>query len=132
MPARPLGLPGFGGHYFFSNNALEDILYSISPLLYRKSGYFSRITAFRPVGHVFVWLAHLQLIYHLDFINNRKDVKKYILLHFLKKIKKIDAVVHKKTKFHANGHYTEFYNALWHQRAIYSPVLPGTDPVLLM
>ena len=83
MPARPLGLPGFGGHYFFSNNALEDILYSISPLLYRKSGYFSRITAFRPVGHVFVWLAHLQLIYHLDFINNRKDVKKYILLHFL-------------------------------------------------
>ena len=72
MPARPLGvpqpqakgLPGSGGHY-------------------RKTGYFSRITAFRPVGHVFVWLAHLQLIYHLDFINNRKNVKKYILLYFL-------------------------------------------------
>ena len=91
MPARPLGvprpqakgLPGSGGHYFFSNNALEGILYLISPLLYRKTGYFSRITAFRPVGHVFVWLAHLQLIYHLDFINNCKHVKKYILLYFL-------------------------------------------------
>ena len=31
-------LPGSGGHYFFSNNALEGILYFISPLLYRKTG----------------------------------------------------------------------------------------------
>ena len=44
----------------------------------------------------------------------------------------IDAVVHKKTKFHASGHYTEFYNALWHQRALYPPVMPGTNHVLLM
>ena len=42
-----------------------------------------RITASRPVGHISVWLAHLQLIYHLDFINNRKHVKKFILDHFL-------------------------------------------------
>ena len=71
MPAGPLGvprpqakgLPGSGGHYLFSNNALEGILYFISPLLYRKTGYSS---AFRPVGHVVVWLAHLQLIHHLD------------------------------------------------------------------
>ena len=65
MPSRPFGVPrqqakGLPG-----------------------SGYFSRITAIRPVGHVSVWLAHLQLIYHLDFINNRKHVKKYILLYFL-------------------------------------------------
>ena len=38
----------------------------------------------------------------------------------------------KKTKFHASGHYTEFYTALWHQPAVYPPVLPGTNPVLLM
>ena len=89
-----------------------------------------------PVGHVFVWLAHLQIIYQLDFINNRKHVKKYILLHILinfpKKIMKIDAVVHKKKKNHASRHYTEFYNALWHQRALYPPVMPGTNHVLLM
>ena len=24
----------------------------------------------------------------------------------------------KKNKFHASGHYTEFDNALWHQRAV--------------
>ena len=83
MPFAAKGLPGSGGHYFFSNNALESILYFISPLLYRKTGYFLRITASRPVGHVFVWLAHLQLIYDLDFINNRKHVKKFILDHFL-------------------------------------------------
>ena len=91
MPARPLGVPRpqakgllrFRGHYSFSNNALEGILYFISPLLYRKTSYFLRITAFRPAGHVFVWLAYLQVIYHLDYINNRKHVKKYILLHFL-------------------------------------------------
>ena len=41
MPARPWGVPrpqakgppGSGGHYFFSNNALEGILYFISPHL---------------------------------------------------------------------------------------------------
>ena len=91
MPARPYGvprlkargLPGSGGHYFFSNNAQEGNLYFISPLLYRKTCYFLRITASRPVGHVFVFPAHFQLIYHLDFINNRKHVKKYSLVHFL-------------------------------------------------
>ena len=77
------GLPGSGGHCFFSNNALEGILHFISPLLYRKTGYFLRITASRPVRRVFVWLTHLQLIYHLNFTNNRKHVKKYILLTFL-------------------------------------------------
>ena len=34
----PPGSGGSGGHYFFSNNALEGILYFISPLLYRKTG----------------------------------------------------------------------------------------------
>ena len=46
MPVRPSGdpqskakgLPGSGGHCFFFNNALEGILYFISPLLYRKTG----------------------------------------------------------------------------------------------
>ena len=38
----------------------------------------------------------------------------------------------KETKFHASGHYTEFYNALWHQRALYPPVMPGTNHELLM
>ena len=32
------GLPGSGGRYFFSNDALEGILFFISPLLYRKTG----------------------------------------------------------------------------------------------
>ena len=108
MPARHYGvprpqakgLPGSGGHYFFSNNALEGILYFISPLLYRRIYHSLRITVSMHVGHVFVWLAHLQLIYNLDFINNRKHVKKYILLHILinfpTKIMKIDAAVHEK------------------------------------
>ena len=38
----------------------------------------------------------------------------------------------RKPKFQARGHYTEFYTALWHQRAVYPPVLPGTDHVLVM
>ena len=38
----------------------------------------------------------------------------------------------RKPKFHATGHYTQFYNALWHQRAVYPPVMPGTNHVLLM
>ena len=36
-----------------------------------------RITASGPVGHAFVWLPHLQLKYHLNFIDNLKHVKKY-------------------------------------------------------
>ena len=48
MPARPWGvprpqakgLPGSGGHYFFSKNALEGILYFISPHLGSKRVYF--------------------------------------------------------------------------------------------
>ena len=38
--------------------------------------YFLKITASRPVGHVFILLAHLQLKYHLNFINDCKHVKK--------------------------------------------------------
>ena len=44
--------------------------------------YFLIITASKPVGHVFIWLAHLQLNYHLNLINNCKHVKKEILIHF--------------------------------------------------
>ena len=48
MPARPWGVPrpqakgppGSGGHYFFSNNALEGILYFISPHVGSKRVYF--------------------------------------------------------------------------------------------
>ena len=43
---------------------------------------------------------------------------------------KINAVVHEK--IHATGHNTELYNALWHQGAVYPPVMPGTIHVLLM
>ena len=45
--------------------------------------YFLRITVSRPVGHVFILLAHLKLKYHLNFMNNCKHVKKYVLLHCL-------------------------------------------------
>ena len=34
------GPPGPGGHYFFANNALEGILYFISPHLGSKRVYF--------------------------------------------------------------------------------------------
>ena len=34
------GPPGSGGHYFFSNNALEGTLYFISPHLGSKHVYF--------------------------------------------------------------------------------------------
>ena len=44
----------------------------------------------------------------------------------------LDAVIHEKTKFYASGHYTEFYNALWHQQELYPPVMPGTNHVLVM
>ena len=90
---------------------MEGILYFISPLLYRKTVYFLRITASRPVGHVFVCLAHLQLMYHLDFIYNHKHIKKYIphLISFLKKIMKIDAVVNeKKLNFMSAGNTLNF------------------------
>ena len=48
MPARPSGVPrtqpkgppGSGGHYFFSNNALEGIFYFISAHLGSKRFYF--------------------------------------------------------------------------------------------
>ena len=38
----------------------------------------------------------------------------------------------RKPQFHASGQNTEFYTALWHQRVVYPPVLPGTNHVLLM
>ena len=66
-------------------NARQCILYFISPFYTEKHiyvCYFLRITASGPVGHAFVWLPHLQLKYHLNFIDNLKHVKKYILLHF--------------------------------------------------
>ena len=61
------------------------LFHFISPLLYIQVYicYFLRITASRAVGQVFVMPAHLQLKHHLNFTNNRKHVKKYILLHFL-------------------------------------------------
>ena len=76
MPARPLGSRG---HRPRDSQGLEGII--SSPIMHwrvffilphhvytEKTSLVLRVIASRPVGHVFVWLAHLQIIYHLDFI----------------------------------------------------------------
>ena len=78
MPARPWRSSGRRPR---DSQGLEGII--SSPIMHwraffilfhhfytEKTGYFLRITASRPVGHVFVWPTRLQLIYHLDFIND--------------------------------------------------------------
>ena len=41
----------------------------------------------------------------------------------------MDAVVPEKTKLHASGHNTEFYDVLWYLRAKYPHVMPASNHV---
>ena len=72
---------------------------------------------------------------HSDLRNDCLYPKNQFRLNFLINFKVFllkSVKLNYNSNFYARGKNTKLYTALWHQRAVYPPVMPGTTHVLLM
>ena len=104
MPARPWGIPrlqakgppGSGGHYFFSNNVLEGILYLISPQLGSKSVYFdnkqSLMVKHDAISAKYSYMRNRHSDLRNDCLNPKNRLRLNFLINFKKKFVEIGQV----------------------------------------